>query len=174
MYNNHKTVLLAWAEIVDNYLTAILLRILKTHFEFAADKPQLDFYLSTYEEKYSREPARRICWYLEKQLVHTVKSKTLPITPDLRLFELEFTSDTHLIIRSIQRDCSLIKAVKYQDRIDIDDTVNKLNELLKPLLLKVIEVDAYVTPKKVSHFAVVIDTPDAEIVRKNRRNKIID
>lgn len=174
MVNKHKAVLLAWAEIVDNYITAVLLGIIKNNFELASSKAQLDFYLSTYEEDYSKVPSQRIFWYLQKQLAHVVKKKILPITPDLRLFELEFTGDTHLLIRTINRDSALIKTVKYQEMIDVDKTVGELNELLKPLLLKVVPTEGFITAKKTRNFAIVIDTPDAEIIRRVHKIKIID
>jgi len=174
MVNKYKSVLVAWAEIVDNYITQVLLRILKNNLELANNKAQLEFYLSTYEEDYSKVPSQRIFWYLQKQLAHLIKNNVLPITPDLRLFELEFTGDTHLLIRAIYHKSAMIKVVKYQELIDVSKTVAELNELLKPLLLKVIPVDGYFAAKQTRHFAVVIDTPDAEILRRTNKYKVVD
>ena len=62
MVNKHRKALLTWADLVDNYITGILLRIIKKDFRFASEKSELDFYLSTYEEELSQVPSENIFW----------------------------------------------------------------------------------------------------------------
>lgn len=174
MINKHKKALLAWADLVDNYITGILLSIIKKDFRFASEKSELDFYLSTYEEELSQVPSENIFWYLQKQLVYLIKKKILAITLGLKIFDLEFKGDGNLIITTTLREGSLIKAVKPKRPIDVDKIVIELNDLLKPLYLKVIPGDIYHPKKEGRFFSVVIDTPDANRLRNSSKIKILD
>ena len=174
MVNKHKKALLAWADLVDNYITGILLNIIKKDFRFASEKSELDFYLSTYEEELSQVPSENIFWYLQKQLVYLIKKKIFAITLGLKIFDLEFKEENLLIITTALREGSLIKAVKPKRPIDVDKIVIELNDLLKPLYLKVIPGDIYHSKKEGRFFSVVIDTPDANRLRNSSKIKILD
>ena len=134
MVNKHRKALLTWTDLVDNYITGILLRIIKKDFRFASEKSELDFYLSTYEEELSQVPSENIFWYLQKQLVHLIKKKILAITPGLKIFDLEFKEENLLIITTALREGSLIKAVKPKRPIDVDKTVTDFKPLNCPLV----------------------------------------
>jgi hypothetical protein len=169
MINKHKQALLEWEARMDNIVTGFLIMILKRHFELASSAAMLDHYLSSYEEDKLLVPERRVLWYLEKQLVHLFKRKLLPITPDLRIFELIFEDDTCLIIRTIQKNAALIKVIRFNTPIAIDKFIEELNKLLEPLLLKAENTNRYNIPSKNIVYRVVIYTDSAVELRKGSK-----